>query len=131
MLEPCICRKSSKRLNSRPFQTHPGRGMVAGSGLTAYPGVHAGINQLGTQSRIKQKMIDPKTRVLLPMLPKIIPESVHPLVGETGPHRIAPALRQQPLVTLLLQEGDLAIETAKDIHHLGKSAQIGFDVLSG
>jgi len=33
------------------------------------------------------------------------------------------------IVALLLQEGYLAIQAAKDIHHLGKSAEIGLDVL--
>ena len=34
------------------------------------------------------------------------------------------------IVALLLQEGYLAIQAAKDIHHLGKRAEIGLDVLA-
>src|SRR5712671_4844791 len=93
---------------NRAFQAHPRRSVVTGSGLAAHPGVHAGIDQFRSEDRVEQQVIDPHTGILLPMLTKVIPESVNPLVREMRPDRIRPALGEQPLITLAglwLQQG--------------------------
>src|SRR5689334_16242726 len=82
--------------------------MIASAGLAAHPSVHTGSNQLRFERKIQQKMIDPEPGVLFPMLAKVIPECVDPLVRETCAHGICPALGEQPLETLAggrLQQG--------------------------
>jgi hypothetical protein len=44
-------------------------------------------------------VIDPKTGVGLPMLPKIIPKCINPFIAVDSTKRIGPALTQQPLET--------------------------------
>ena len=40
-------------------------------------------------------MVDPKPRVILPMIAKVIPECVYALIGKPLPQRIGPALFEQ------------------------------------
>ncbi|MOA55226.1 hypothetical protein D3C78_1789820 [compost metagenome] len=45
-------------------------------------------------------MIDAQTGVGLPMLPKVIPKRIEPILGIQMPQRIGPALIEQALITL-------------------------------
>src|SRR5262249_15532876 len=82
------------------FQAYPSRSMIAGAWRTADPSVDARFDQLLLKGSIEQQMIDPQPGVLLPMLAKIIPERIDPLVREMRPQGISPALCEQASVTV-------------------------------
>ncbi|MNP85742.1 hypothetical protein D3C76_1856210 [compost metagenome] len=66
--------------------------MVAGLGPVADPGIHPSGLEVRRELRVEQQVVDTQPGIARPVVAKIVPEGVDPLIRVQMTQRIGPAL---------------------------------------